>query len=216
VYADAEQWLRSGAIGAVKSVQSSFCFAAPYDPASRLFDPRRAGGALLDIGIYNLAMTRWALSRSDGVCPAIVSRSLLHSNAPSGVELCVSGQYRFEGGADAQFVCGFDRIGDNALRIFGTSGTIIIPDGFFQAEQAVLQRPGKPPVHVTRRHRVNGFEWEIEEAMRCVCNGLVESPVMPHDESLALAAWLDDARAFGADIEQIPPERNADSNRVGL
>jgi predicted dehydrogenase len=194
VYAQVEAWLRSGAVGAVKSVHSSFCFAEPYNPAGRLFDPARAGGALLDIGIYNLAMTRWVLSRTGGACPGIVSRNVLHHCAPSGVEISVSGQYRFDDGAEAQFVCAFDRIGDNALRICGTAGAIVVPDRFWQAEQAMLHRPGEPPVHFTQRHRVNGFEFEIEEAMRCVREGLPESPVMPHDESLALAAWLDDVR----------------------
>lgn len=194
VYTEVERWLRSGAIGAIKSIHSSFCFATPYHPASRLFNPERAGGALLDIGIYNIAMTRWVLSRFDGACPRVVSRSLLHGRAPTGVEISVSGQYRFEGGADAQFACAFDRVGDNALRIFGTTGAIVVPDRFWQAEQAVLYRPDEPATHFTRRHRINGFEFEIEEAMRCVQGAQLESPLMPHEESLALAAWLDDAR----------------------
>ena len=44
-------WLREGAIGELRGIQSSFCFAAPYEPTSRLFAPELAGGALLDIGI---------------------------------------------------------------------------------------------------------------------------------------------------------------------
>jgi predicted dehydrogenase len=194
VYAKVEEWLRSDAIGAVKSIHSTFCFAEPFNPASRLFNSERAGGALLDIGIYNLAMTRWVLSRVDGKCPGIVSRNFIHAYAPTGVEMSVSGQYQFERGIDAQFTCAFDRIGDNGLRIFGTKGTIVIPERFWRADNAWLNREGDEPVHIVLRHRVNGFEFEIEEAIRCVRAGLLESPMMPHDESLALIAWLDDAR----------------------
>jgi predicted dehydrogenase len=194
VYARVEEWLRSDAIGAVKSIHSAFCFAEPFNPASRLFDPERAGGALLDIGIYNLAMTRWVLSRIHGKCPRIVARSFIHACAPTGVDMSVSGQYQFECGTDAQFTCALDRIGDNALRIFGTKGAIVIPDKFWQADNARLYRAREAPVHIVLPHRVNGFEFEIEEAIRCVRAGLLESPTMPHGESLALAQWLDDAR----------------------
>ncbi|MEO8101784.1 MAG: Gfo/Idh/MocA family oxidoreductase, partial [Betaproteobacteria bacterium] len=44
IYAQVRQWLQSGEIGAVRSMQSSFCFNAPFNPASRLFDPAQAGG----------------------------------------------------------------------------------------------------------------------------------------------------------------------------
>ena len=50
-----------------RGLQSSFCFAISFDPAHRCFNPALAGGALLDIGIYNLTMTRWALRRFSAV-----------------------------------------------------------------------------------------------------------------------------------------------------
>jgi hypothetical protein len=42
--------------------------------------------------------------------------------------------------------------------------------------------------------RFNGFEYEIEEAMRCVRGGLVESRHMPHAETLANLAVIDELR----------------------
>lgn len=51
VYDQVAQWLRSGAIGAVRTVQSSFCFNVPFDAQHRVFNPYLAGGAMLDIGI---------------------------------------------------------------------------------------------------------------------------------------------------------------------
>ena len=41
----------------------------------------------------------------------------------------------------------------------------------------------------------NGLRFEIEEVHRCLSEGLVESPIMPLDETLELAATLDDIRA---------------------
>ena len=73
IYAQVRRWLSTGAIGKVQAIQSSFCFAVPYDPGSRLFNAALAGGTLLDIGIYNVAMTRWVLECALGACPEPVS-----------------------------------------------------------------------------------------------------------------------------------------------
>ena len=48
---------------------------------------------------------------------------------------------------------------------------------------------------VTRPLRAGGFEFEIEEAMRCVRLGLLESPGMPHADTLANMELMDLIRA---------------------
>ena len=194
LYETVRGWLNEGSIGTVRTIQSSFCFAGPYDPASRLYNPAVAGGALLDIGIYNLAMTRWVLERTAGTCPEPVSMRADGVLAPSGVDQRVAGTLVFPGGVVSQFVCAFDAVADNALRIVGERGCIIVPRRFWEATDAVLQRPGEPDVAVHAPLRINGFEGEIEEAMRCIAEGRAQSPRMPHAESLALVRWMDELR----------------------
>jgi predicted dehydrogenase len=50
--------VRSGVIGEPRWLQASFCFAQPPDPRSPRFDPKLGGGALLDVGVYPLALSR--------------------------------------------------------------------------------------------------------------------------------------------------------------
>ncbi len=57
-----------------------------------------------------------------------------------------------------------------------------------------MQRDGQEPQTVHAPFRVNGFEYEIEEAMRCIRAGLVESPALPHAESLATVELIDAMR----------------------
>lgn len=64
-----------------------------------------------------------------------------------------------------------------------------------QATQAVLQRTGQPSEVVDAPFAINGFEGEIEEAMRCIRAGLCQSPAMSHNEGLATLAWMDRLRA---------------------
>lgn len=189
VYDQVAHWLRSASIGAVRTVQSSFCFNLPFDAQHRVFNPQRAGGAMLDIGIYNLALTRFVLEHSLGACPEperIVASGIL---APTGVDQRVGGMLVFPGGVIAQWVCGFDATSDNELVVHGEHGSIRLPSRFWEGTRAVLALKDQPELICDAPFRINGFEGEIEEAMRCISAGRWESPRMPHAETLALARW---------------------------
>lgn len=194
IYAQVRQWMQSNAIGAVRAMQSNFCFDAPFNPASRLFDPAQAGGALLDIGIYNLTVTRWVMEAALGHCPPATQ---IHASAvigPTGVDHRMAATIVFPEGVTSQFVCSLDSSGDDAFRIFGERGTITLHRHFWGGTAASLAQTGAAPVTVERPWRVNGFEGEIEEAMRCIAAGKIESDVMPHEETRQTLAWMDQIR----------------------
>jgi predicted dehydrogenase len=50
------QLLTAGRIGDVQVLTADLGFRAEFDPKSRLFDPNLGGGALLDVGIYPVAL----------------------------------------------------------------------------------------------------------------------------------------------------------------
>jgi len=188
-------WLRGAAIGPLRAIQSSFCFDTPFDAAARAFDPQQAGGALLDIGIYNLSVTRWVLQQALG---AVDEAPAMHAHVlrgPTGVDHRLSVMLGFAGGVASQFVCGFDGAADNGLRILGQHGHVALPDTFWEARRALLCRTGEAPVVVERPFGINGFEYEIAEAVRCIRAGLAESPLMPHAETIATLRWMDALRA---------------------
>lgn len=194
LYDEVGAWLRSGSIGALRAVHSSFAFHLPYDAQHRAFDPVQAGGALLDIGIYNLAISRWALEQSLGACPPLLQLQCHGQLAPSGVDQRVSAQLHFEGGVVAQMFCAFDSQACNSLQIQGEHGSIVVPRNFWQGTQAQRLHAGQEPLSVERPFEINGFEGEVREAMRCARAGLVESPRMPHSETLALVQTMDAMR----------------------
>lgn len=195
IYAVVQRWLEADAIGPIRGLQSSFCFAAPYEPESRLYNPMLAGGALLDIGIYNLTVTRWVLQVALGECPALESLSVYGRLAPTGVDQRIAATLDFGAGLCSQFICGFDADSDNALHILGERGSITLPLNFWQATEA-RRSAGRELAEVAQAgFRVNGFEGEIEEAMACIRAGRIESAVMPHAETLATLGWMDAIRA---------------------
>ncbi len=193
-YDQVGQWLAQGAIGRVRAVQSTFCFPATFDPQSRLFAPELAGGALLDIGIYNISLSRWVLQMEQGECPPLLQADVQGVLAPTGVDQRVSATLAFADGVVAQWVCALDAVADNRLQILGERGCIQVAANFWEARDAVLQRPGEADLHVRRPFATNGFEYEVIEAMRCIRLGLYESPRMPHRETLETLAWMDAIR----------------------
>ncbi|MEL7363448.1 MAG: Gfo/Idh/MocA family oxidoreductase, partial [Bacteroidota bacterium] len=52
----ARRWVADGRIGRVLRIHADFGYPQPYDPASRFYDPALAGGALLDMGVYPVAL----------------------------------------------------------------------------------------------------------------------------------------------------------------
>jgi len=195
-YEVAGRWLRESAIGELRAMQSSFCFPAAYDPAHRLWNPLLAGGALWDIGIYNLAVTRWVLQQMhDGACPEPVALDVQARLAPTGVDAAVNVSLHFPGGVTSQFRCGFDAVSANAFEVLGSRGALRFPRGFSYAEFVELDVPPAPVQRVEAPFARNGFEGEIAEAQACIRAGRVESPRMPHEETLALLGWMDAIRA---------------------
>ncbi|MDT8999029.1 Gfo/Idh/MocA family oxidoreductase [Paucibacter sp. APW11] len=193
VYQQLAPRLRGGAVGELRSIRSSFCFPSRFDPNSRLYDPAQAGGALLDIGIYCLAMTRWVMAEAQGGCPAVREFQAEAVFAPSGVDQRLTATIAFENGLAAQLVCAVDGMAENSLHIEGSSGRIVLPE-FWQAQEALLYQESAEPQRLLAPWAINGFEGEVAECMRCIRAGLLESPLMPHSESLALLAWMDQLR----------------------
>lgn len=194
IYAVVARWLRDKAIGDLRAIQSSFCFPAPFEPAGRLYNPALAGGALLDLGVYNLTVTRWVLQTALGACPEPLAIHATGVLAATGVDQRVTATLQFPGGLDSQFICGLDGCGENALTILGERGVIKLPQCFWQATEALLQRWDEPEQKIAEPFRINGFEYEIEEAERCIRAGLVESPGVTHADTLATLAWMDEIR----------------------
>ncbi|MBK1690149.1 Gfo/Idh/MocA family protein [Rubrivivax gelatinosus] len=185
-------WLEAGEIGTVHAVQGTFCLRLPFDPASRLFAPALAGGALLDIGVYALSLAQWVMQAQGGGEPE--GFDVTGTLAPTGVDLHLATQLRWDGGAVAQFVIGFDGAADNACRIHGQRGTITLQPNFWECTRVTLQRRGEPGQTLELPLRQNGFEYQIEAATACIAAGQLENAAMPLAQTLAVAELSDAMR----------------------
>ena len=181
-------WLREGAIGAVRVVTSSFGDILPDLPHERWLDPEQAGGVLLDMGIYDLSLSQWVL----GTEP---ERFDIHArHAVTGVDAQVAATLHYPDGALSQFVCSFQAPLANDFHIAGTAGCIHVDAPFWCTPRVTLRRADQV-LAVDTPHHANGYEHEIREAMRCIRAGALESPAIPHADTLATLRLMDAMRA---------------------
>jgi predicted dehydrogenase len=194
-YEVAGRMLREGAIGELRAMSSTFCFSSPFDPTHRNWNPALAGGSLWDIGVYNLAVTRWVLQQMNaGRCPEPESIDVAATLAPTGVDASVSATLHFPGGITSQFRCGFDASSVNAFEVLGTQAALRFPVDFWGSQTVELVTRKAPPERTEAPYVANGFEGEVAEAQACIRAGLLESPRMPHEETLGLLRWSDAIR----------------------
>lgn len=172
----AVDWIRAGRIGPVRQIDARFGFKAEPDPQGRLFSPDLAGGALLDLGVYPVALNRLVLDQGPDTVMAMASR------AATGVEDQVEALFR-TGPVLSSLGCSFLGQLSNTAFIAGERGAIRIPR-FWSATSAELITGGEVVERFDDARAGHGFEFEIEAASRDILAGRTQSSIVPLSASL--------------------------------
>ena len=211
----AADWIANGTIGEPSRLVCSFGFETQFDPASRLYDPALAGGSLLDVGCYTLSLAslvfgervtggemqaqarrehpsrvRDDLERDERRRPEIEVRADL---APSGVDRHCKIVLRFGDGAEAYLESSISRSMPHTAVIQGDAGRILIPE-FWRARKVELECETREVASLECPFLCNGYEYQALEVERMLRDGDVESPLLPHAESVALLELMDELR----------------------
>jgi predicted dehydrogenase len=110
--------LRDGAIGAVRSIQTSFGFTVQNPQINIRMNPELGGGALLDAGSYPLSLIRLVM----GSAPQRVLADATW--AETGVDISLMATLHYADGRRAQLSCAMDGANHRRAMIVGTSGVI--------------------------------------------------------------------------------------------
>ncbi len=173
--------------GELRSVQATFGFAAPYDPAHRLWAPELGGGALLDLGIYPFSLAQLLLGTPSGL-------SFTGSLAPTGVDAEAAGTLLYPGGRHALVAASLLGNYPNMASVVGTQMRADIPAPFWAPKRILLTGPSMEPEEHVLDPADNGYAGELREVRAATAEGRTESSIMPLDESLAMMGLLADAR----------------------
>ena len=99
----------------------------------------------------------------------------------------------YPGGCKAESIQTIGQELERNAYIVGTKGSIFLPD-FQHAETMTLEVEGKEPEVIRCPVDINGFEYEIREASRCVKLGRTGSDRYTPQDSLALTRLMYDTR----------------------
>jgi dihydrodiol dehydrogenase / D-xylose 1-dehydrogenase (NADP) len=181
------EWVAEGAIGEPRMLTADFGFRSGWNPEGRLMNPEMAGGGLLDVGVYTVAMAYMVFGKPSRIA------SMAHIGE-TGVDEQAAMLLGYDAGQLALLSCAIRTNTPQEARIMGTEGSIHIP-GFWHGNSATLYASGKGPVQADTPFEGNGYNYEAVEVMRCLREGKLESDVMPLDESLSIAETMDQMRA---------------------
>jgi predicted dehydrogenase len=181
------RWLDDGAIGKIELVTSTFCFQPERDPADRKFAHDLAGGGLLDLGVYNISLSQWAI----GANPISVAATAVIGD--TGVDELTAATMVYPDNVISQFTCGLRFEAVNDMTIYGTRGYVRLHPKFWETTGASLVVEGREQT-VALPFRRNGFEYQIEEAQRCIREGRRESDGIPLADTLATMKTMDRIR----------------------
>ena len=188
----AADWIANGTIGEPSRVVCSFGFHAAFDPESRLYDPELGGGSLLDIGCYTLSLASLVFGErvTGGNIPQIEVRADL---APSGVDQDCRIVLRFGDGAEAYLESSISQAVSATGVVQGDAGRIVIPD-FWRAQTLKLECETLDVATLECPFLCNGYEYQALELERMLLDGDIESPYLPHAESIGLIELMDELR----------------------
>ncbi|SEI41082.1 Gfo/Idh/MocA family protein [Paraburkholderia diazotrophica] len=157
----------------------------PDDHPSLSFE--QAGGALLDIGIYEMFLAVDWLG-------APLDVQTLGRLGATGVDTFASLNSRHEKGI-AQLFCGLDLFGKGDAFIAGTRGNVTIHENWWNPSHATVRYVDGRVVELDAPFEGGGLNYETQHFCELIRAGQLESPIMTHAKSHQMISMADAARA---------------------
>ena len=183
-----KELLAQGAIGTLRAVHAQFAFRTDPDPASRLLNPALGGGALLDVGCYPIS---YAVDMFGEAPEQVCGTAHI---GQTGVDEQNAVTLRFPGGGLALLFSAVRTGTPTEAVLYGTEGSLRVPE-FYHPTQVFLTRGGTSQCVYEDSFAQEGFAYELAHVCDCVRKGLLESPRMPHADSMAVMRITDTLRA---------------------
>ena len=178
--------MESGIIGEPRILTATLCYM--MENKERIVRGDLCGGALLDLGVYTLNFARMYFGTD--IVKTVTNCHL----GPSGMDMHESISLSFADGKMANLQSGALCLNDRQGIISGTEGYIRV-DNINCPEVVEVYRNYELVQRYTKDDdMVNGYEYQVIECRRCIEEKLLESPMMPHEETISIMKQMDDLR----------------------
>jgi predicted dehydrogenase len=182
--------IADGTIGQLQNINAVMNFKAPKDNDERYFNASLGGGSLLDLGVYGIYLSVLLL----GAQPQKVLSYCKLSK--TGVDEYCTATLSYSNGTYALLESSFIKQGLMPAYIYGEHGCIEIASAWLErTDKITVQVYGeaKPQVY-NIGWEGHGFQFQVEEVVKCIENGALESQHLPHAHSLAVMQIADTIR----------------------
>ncbi len=178
--------IRDGEIGDVVFARADFGFAVSGARKIRKFDPSLGGGAMLDIGVYNLGFLRMVMQDADPVSYSIVSHM-----SEYGTDDFSTVQLVYPDGRSANSTVSIGLVMPHTAAVFGTKGAIYFDE--FQSVDKMTVAPVDKEAYTFESPILHkGFEYQIREVERCVKAGMNSSDILKPEDTIAVTGLMED------------------------
>lgn len=181
-----KELIDGGAIGQPRLLNASLCYYMEFK--ERILRPDLCGGALLDLGVYSLNFCRMYF----GADIAGTTSTCVKGKTGMDMHDMISLEYSDGRIANLQAstLCLCGRIG----QICGSEGYILV-DNINCPQSATLFKDYQP-VEKFRipDTQITGYEYQVTASFDAIDKGLLESPYMPHQETLDIMKQMDGLR----------------------
>lgn len=179
-------WIAEGRIGTVRSLHANFAGQSPPDAPSRLYTRKDAGGSLLDIGVYTLALAQFVFGRQPSHIEAMADM------LPTGVDGQCAMLLQYPSGAIARLFSSIDVNAKNDAHIYGDKGMIHIPSFAIPDRAELISADDEETFNANKDGE--GFQFEFDMAVEDIRAGRLENEWISHAYTLDVMQTMDTVR----------------------
>ncbi|HEX3008283.1 MAG TPA: Gfo/Idh/MocA family oxidoreductase [Bacteroidales bacterium] len=183
----AKELIASGAIGELKLIKADFGFQTPYNEQSRIFNKQLIGGSLLDVGIYTIFFSLFFAGKPKQI-------KAVAGMGPTGIDHNCSMSFLYESDLVSVLYSSVVAQTGATAEIHGTKGKILFNEKWFTPVSFVLVDDANKKHTYKFKTKGNGYNYEADEATRCILAGKIESEKMSWGDSLTLIQCMDEIR----------------------
>lgn len=182
--------LEAGRFGQPKQLHADLGFVVEAPETDRMMDPALGAGALMDMGPYPLTLAYLLLGEPEALAATA-------GFADSGIDLDVAIAGRYPEGAVAALTVSMTSTSPRTATLATTGGLLELPASFHHPAYARFTPTGGQPERIEGTIPLlgKGLGNEAAEVQRCLREGLLESPLVPHRQTMALMTQFDAIRA---------------------
>jgi predicted dehydrogenase len=194
-----QRGFREDAFGTPRHLHAELGFVVDAAPTDRLLDVTLGAGALLDMGIYPLTVAHLLLGEAEELTATAVL-------AESGIDLDIAIAGRYPGGAVATLHASMTSWSSRRAEIATDRGRLVMDDFHHPTAATYTPTAVGGTNDVTERGRAQtteglvpvigrGYGNEVVEFQRCLADGLLESALVPHAQTLTILGQMDALRS---------------------